>query len=203
MMPRQPGDAVALREIRGGRIWSAVAATVVEDRGDEQRLFVPAGTAWKSPRAPDGRWLELPEPVWSLADRAPEPARAVLSFAFADRAFALMLFWDASWTPLTWYVNLQSPRRRTPVGFDYVDHVLDLLVVPDRSSWEWKDEDELEEAVRRGLFTPEDARAFRTDGEAALRLLLESRPPFDRDWTGWRPDPSWPPPELPAGWDRL
>ncbi len=202
-MRRQPGDAVALREIWRGRVWSAVPATVVEDRGDEQRLFVPARTARKSPRARDGRWLRLPEPEWSLADQTPEPARAVLSFAFAGRAFAVMLFWDEAWRPLTWYVNLQSPLRRTAAGFDYADHVLDVLVAPDRSSWEWKDEDELGEAVRLGLFTPEDARAFRVDGEAALRMLLEGRPPFDRGWTDWRPDPGWAPPELPPGWDRV
>jgi hypothetical protein len=202
-MRRRPGDSVALREIWRGRVWSAVPATVVQDRDDEQRLFVPAGTSWKSPRASDGRWLRLPEAEWSLDDRTPEPARAVLSFAFAGRAFAVMLFWDEGWRPLTWYVNLQAPLRRTPVGFDSVDHVLDLLVAPDRSCWEWKDENELEDAVRRGLFTPGEAQAFRADGEAALRLLVEGRPPFDRDWTGWRPDPAWSPPSLPAGWDRI
>jgi hypothetical protein len=25
--------------------------------------------------------------------------------------------------------------------------------------------------------------------------------PFDRDWSGWRPDPTWPLPELPPGWN--
>jgi uncharacterized protein len=27
--------------------------------------------------------------------------------------------------------------------------------------------------------------------------------PFDQGWESWRPDPEWPLPEVPAGWDRL
>jgi uncharacterized protein len=31
--------------------------------------------------------------------------------------------------------------------------------------------------------------------------VLAGEPPFDRDWQDWRPDPRWPVPELPDGWD--
>ena len=72
---------------------------------------------------------------------------------------------------------------------------------PGGEGWRFKDEDELEEAVARGLFTRDEAAGFRAQGERAARRILERRPPFDRDWSSWRPDPSWPPPQLPPGWD--
>jgi hypothetical protein len=31
--------------------------------------------------------------------------------------------------------------------------------------------------------------------------VLAGEPPFDRDWKDWRPDPGWPFPQLPEGWD--
>ena len=43
-----------------------------------------------------------------------------------------------------WYVNLQEPIRHTPIGFDTMDHTLDIVIYPDMSEWKWKDEDEFE-----------------------------------------------------------
>jgi predicted RNA-binding protein associated with RNAse of E/G family len=100
-------------------------------------------------------------------------------------------------------VNLERPLERTAIGFDTVDHALDVVIELDRSSWRWKDEEELAEAVRDGLFTPEEAADFRAWGERAVDRVLSREPPFDRDWLGWRPDPGWPRPELSAGWDRV
>ena len=31
---------------------------------------------------------------------------------------------------------------RTPIGFDYLDRLLDIEIAPDLSRWKWKDEDE-------------------------------------------------------------
>src|SRR5205814_261751 len=99
--------------------------------------------------------------------------------------------------------NLQAPLQPTSFGFDTTDYLLDVLVPPDRSTWTWKDEDELEEAVALGLFSPEDVREFRAEGERAAGAIIERKPPFDEPWEEWRPDPTWPAPELPDGWDRL
>jgi predicted RNA-binding protein associated with RNAse of E/G family len=75
--------------------------------------------------------------------------------------------------------------------------VLDVLIPPDRSSWQWKDEDELSQAVDEGLFTEEEAARFRAAGERAVEQILLREPPFDEDWEGWRPDPAWGTPRLP------
>ncbi|MBV8715140.1 MAG: YgaC family protein [Chloroflexi bacterium] len=85
---------------------------------------------------------------------------------------------------LFWKINLQAPLRRTPLGFDSWDHLLDLWVMPD-GSWSWKDEDELEEAVDLGLFSEAEARAIRAEGERVIGRLDGLIP---TGWERWRPD---------------
>ena len=67
--------------------------------------------------------------------------------------------------------------------------------------WTWKDQDELAEAVRRGIWSGEQAASFRLEGEVAVHRVIGGNPPFDRDWPIWRPDPRWPVPTMPEGWD--
>jgi protein associated with RNAse G/E len=40
---------------------------------------------------------------------------------------------------LGWYVNLQCPFRRTEVGIEAMDLMLDVVVDPD-GTWRWKDD---------------------------------------------------------------
>jgi hypothetical protein len=198
----EPGRSIAMREIWRSRIWAARPATVVRDDADLLMLYVTPPMRWMSPRAPGGGWLRVPGTEWELGEREWDSNRA-LSFAWPGASHAALLVWDESWTPRTWYVNLQEPLRRTEVGFDYMDEELDALVALDGSSWEWKDEDELAEAVRRGNITPTRAAELPAEGEAIVRRIIDRRTPFDRDSTSWRPDPSWSVPELPAGWETV
>ena len=195
----EAGESVVLREIWRSRIWSARPATAVRDEPALQMFFVAAGGTWLAPHAPEGTPLRAKREPWILAERRCDTH--ALSFAFPGEAHAVLLFFEDDWTPRGWYVNLQEPLRRTRVGFDYLDEALDIVVPLDRSSFAWKDEDELQEEVELGAFTPEESRAFRAEGERAVRRLLERRDPFDRDWTAWRPDPGWPVAALPDGWD--
>jgi predicted RNA-binding protein associated with RNAse of E/G family len=195
----EPGQAAALREIWEGRIWSARAVTVVEDAEDQITLFIPAGAHWMAPFR-DGRRLKLQEPGYELVE---QPYKAhVLSFAWPGSSAAVLLFYESDWSPSHWYVNLEDPLRRSPVGFDTLDHKLDAIVQLD-GSWSWKDEDELAEIIERGLLDPGDERRLRAEAEDAIGLIVGRAPPFDRDWFGWRPDPSWSEPALPEGWDRV
>ncbi len=83
----------------------------------------------------------------------------ILSFAFAETPYAILASWEpGSDTFRGWYVNLQAPLPAPDVGFDTREHVLDVLIPADRSSWTWKDEDELDEAVAEGLFTLDGSR---------------------------------------------
>jgi predicted RNA-binding protein associated with RNAse of E/G family len=198
---RRPGETIALRDVRDGRIWAARAATVVRDDEPPLLLFTSAGGRWMAPTGPDGSRLRLPTQPWHLEpDVMPTH---VLSFAWPDRRYAVLAIWSADWSFAHWYVNVEDPLRPSAVGFDYRDHVLDAIVEPDRSSWSWKDEDELAEAIDRGIYSADQERAFRTAAVDGVHAIVERRPPFDRDWSDWRPDAAWSVRELPPGWDLV
>ncbi|MGH2499154.1 MAG: hypothetical protein ACRDF0_03565 [Candidatus Limnocylindria bacterium] len=94
------------------------------------------------------------------------------------------------------------PWRRTPIGFGSLDLVLDAVVAPDRSSWYWKDEDELAWAVEQGRYTVDEVAAMRTEGERAVSRILAGSAPFDGSWESWRPDPAWHVSVLPDTWKQ-
>jgi predicted RNA-binding protein associated with RNAse of E/G family len=195
------GDVVVLREVWHGRIWAARPLFVVHDRPDEQAFFGVAGSAWMGPVDQQGQLMRLPVGEWRLAE-LPWGGDGILSFAWPDTPFAALAY-RYEGHEAGWYVNLQDPLRRTAVGFDTRDHVLDVLVSSDGSGWRWKDEDELAEAVRLGLYSAQEAALFRAAGEAAVRRIRGGAPPFDREWRDWRPDPAWGPLGLPPGWDAV
>jgi hypothetical protein len=94
-------------------------------------------------------------------------------------------------------VNLERPQVRTPLGFDYEDELLDVWI-PFGGEPELLDEDELEEAVRRGFVSPEHAGEIRAKAE---RVIAE--PPWPTGWEDWHPEAGWQVPDLPPGWDVL
>jgi hypothetical protein len=199
--PFQPGTSIALREVWRGRVFEARPTIVVEDAPERTMLLLPGGVRCGIPIGPDGHELRLPDRPWRLEVRR-RGEQPILSFAWPDTPYSVLL-WTAEEDRRVWYVNLQDPLTRSAIGFDTVDHALDVVVELDRSSWHWKDEDELADAVDRGLFTPEEASDFRDWGERAVERILSMEPPFDRSWDIWRPDPAWDVPELPDGWDHL
>jgi predicted RNA-binding protein associated with RNAse of E/G family len=98
-----------------------------------------------------------------------------------------------------WYVNLQEPVCRTALGFDFMDHALDIVITPDLSEWQWHDEDELEKAQERGLFSAQLVEQIWAEGEGVIANLESMVFPFGDHWETWCP-PDWPIPELPRGW---
>jgi predicted RNA-binding protein associated with RNAse of E/G family len=201
--PWSPGDAIVLREVWRRQIWTARPATVVLDGPELLMLFVPAGVGWFAPFArSDGRPLHVPTEPWTILERTWERTN-VLSFAEPGRPHAALAFWDAGWAFEGWYVNVQTPLERTRLGFDYMDQELDVVIEPDLSAWRWKDEDEAELAARLGHFTAQDLERFRVEARAWTDRIVRGRPPFERDWRSWRPDPRWTRPSLPERWDRV
>lgn len=170
------------------------------------RVVSPDGLVlWLAPRTPvarpgiEGRGVrEVP-----LEDRYSQPwepidgswtGDGVLIVGRPERAHSIWLFWDGE-RFAGWYVNLEAPWRRSRLGFDTEDETLDVWIESD-GSWEWKDEHELAVAVEVGFFGAQQAAAIRAEGE---RVLAEW--PFPTGWEEWRPDPSWPVPSLPDGWE--
>lgn len=197
-----------MQEIWRERVWAARPMRVVRDEGDFAALWFPLGTGWKAPTTPHGRPQE--------EDRGERLAECALrgEWVFRDAEWdvdTLVLLregaWHAvwvSWLPSGehwgWYVNLQLPFRRTERGFETMDLVLDVLVDRDRT-WRWKDEDELETWVARGVVDPELAARIREEGLEVAGRAERGEPPFSEPWPEWRPDPDWKLPELPPGWD--
>ena len=193
------GAPIVLREVRQGQTWSAKPVTVVQDSPELVALWMAPGTHWLRPQRPDGGRVgvvDVLRDAWVLGD-AIWQGGGVLILQIPTAAHALLGFWDANGPLASWYLNLQAPLCRTTLGFDTLDHILDIVVSPDRRSWEWKDEAPLTEAVSRGLVTPEFAQAIRSEGERALQLLLAGDPPFAPDWEQWVPDSAWSIPTLP------
>ena len=196
----QPGDPIVIREVWAGQVFEARPASVVMDLPTQTTLYVAPFVRCGVAIDDAGIEPRFPDRPWHLHVRE-RGDFGVLSFAWPDTPYAILLLSEPDGSPRSWYINLQTPLARTGIGFDTVDHLLDVVIPLDRSSWAWKDEDELAEAQALGLFTEEDAAWLRYWGERAVEHLLLRLPPFDEPWEGWRPDPSWPTPELPPGWD--
>jgi len=179
-------DAV-WRDVHRGRVWRAQACRIVEETGELVALWIPTGSPAKVPAG----GLRIPGDEWTLEDT--ESSWNALCLSRPGRRHSVWVHWQEP-RGYWWYVNFEQPLRRSAVGFDTFDEKLDLIVRPD-GSYEWKDEDELEQAAALGLL---DAAAVRAE---AARVLEEW--PFPTGWEDWRPDPAWPVPQLPAGWDRM
>jgi hypothetical protein len=195
------GEAIALREIWHGRVGNARPVTVVLDEADLTMLYIPVGSRWYGPDHPRP-WvgLKASRADWTLTELTWTRTH-VLSFAWPGCGHAVLHFWDRDWRPELWYVNVEAPLGRSPLGFDTFDRDLDIVIDPDLLAWRWKDEDDVAEGVRLGLYTEADVEAFKREAERGLRRILDREPPFDRDWSSWRPDPEWPTPDLPHGWE--
>jgi predicted RNA-binding protein associated with RNAse of E/G family len=208
-MPKQsffcPGQTIVLREIWDGKIWSARPVIVVQDRPDLTALYLPQGTSVRLPvtlkgerTTPHNRaraeWI-LKEELWDRYHH--------LRLTIPGANYSVLLFLHAQdMSHDIWYINMEDPLRRTEHGFKYMDQFLDIFIKSDLSSWHWKDEDELEEAIALGLISKERAAAMRAEGEKVARWIQSGRSPFNA-WEKWRPDPAWQAPLLPEGWDRV
>lgn len=186
----KPGEEVVWRETWRGRTYSAFPVRVVADDGRETAVYIAEGTRlWFSS---DG-WPFEGEHPWK--SRGVWTGHGVLVTHRPGHAHAVWRFWKGPERRFAgWYVNLQAPFVRDGREFDTNDHALDLWIERD-GSWRWKDEEEMEGWVRQGRFTLGDVAAIRAEGE---RVLAEW--PFPTGWEDWRPDPSWPVPELSPAW---
>jgi len=195
------GDQVLLRQVWRSRPWFVRPVTVVRDSPELVALYVAPGTICKWPRTKDGHRLRVPQDEWVLED-VPWVG-GMLRLTVPKAAHSVLLFWDEDRQFVSWYIDLETPIARTPLGFDYMDQMLDIVVAPDLSSWRWKDEDEIEECVRLGYWDAAEASETRAEGERALARLLAREPPFEERWEDWRPDPRWVVPQLSAEWETV
>lgn len=148
--------------------------TVVRDRDGELALYRGPGHPMRRRNAelgnipefrhqPVTRWLDgwSADPHWGRW--------RVLVLMNPNDHHAISMFWNAASDALDfWYIDLTGPAARRSFGFDFLEHGLDIVVKPDFSSWQWKDEDELEWNVRIGRYDRAEADELYAEGERAV-----------------------------------
>ena len=176
---------------------------VVEDDDEVVVLYLPEGspvTRWnieeRSFREPrltqgDSLWLLYPGKRYHVSlmfETGSGPAPHVKYY-----------FPEGSGPFYGWKIDLDAPFRRTEVGFDLFDEVLDIVVHPDRSYY-WKDEDQMQRLIAAGVYTPDLAGELRGVGEEVIKLVEAGASPFDSRWSSWRPTPDLHLSKMPEGW---
>lgn len=193
------GSSVVLRETWRGRVWTARPVRVVQDAPELLVLHMQPGTVFKHPGDVP---VFLPD-EWTLTDRTWTGGDA-LYLCPPDAWHMVILFFAPGPNRKLdrWYVNLQRPLVRMEMGFDYLDQELDIVVAPDRSSWQWKDEDLFAESQRRGRISAQDAAQVRAEGERVIEQLTRGDSVFSQGWHDWSPPRDWPGPALlPQDWE--
>ncbi|MGZ4601715.1 MAG: DUF402 domain-containing protein [Oryzihumus sp.] len=176
--------------------------TVVRDDADALVAWLPVGTPYLASRLEGGGDLRSGdvrtaftapriqgEAVWQHYD--------TLRIAPTGRAWSVWLWFEEGTGRFDgWYVNLEEPHTRDEHAVYSGDHVLDVVVAPDRSH-QRKDEDELALAVEQGRFTAAKAREIEAAAAAAEAVIDAWGAPFCDGWESFAPDPDWPLPGLP------
>lgn len=167
----------------------------MQDEPDLIALFVPEGAPFDF--APVG---PIPHP-WE--GRAGWKGHGVLLLHRSGDPYTVWVFWEGPERSFsTWYVNFQTPLVRSRIGFDMLDHELDLWS-EDGVTWHWKDDELLDQRVAQGLFTADEAAAIRQNARIVYEELASEGMWWDEQWAKWSPDPHWQHPELAAGWEDL
>lgn len=197
----KPGDTIVVRGVWKGKLWWACPAYVVQDTPALLVIYWPAGTPTRSPvRRPtvqDELYnnIELKDSNWTDND--------ILSLNISGAAHSIELMWmTGTHNVRCWYVHLQEPLRRTGIGFDTMDQMLDIVINPDRTDWYWKDEDEFSEAGAIGLYSQAKIAAIRTEGHKVIAMVQVNASPFCDGWENWAPPVEWGIPAFPTGWEN-
>jgi len=199
---------VVIRTVFRGRVWTAVPNYLIEDSpervvtaqvpGGRCRLWAPADQ-YDDPVARTRVCTTLASGSWTTVETTWHTNRILWVWPRAAGYMVGHVWEDATDQFRGWYLNLQTPLRRSRIGFDLWDQLLDVVVRPDRT-WFWKDEDQFEDAIRLDVIGSKEAAAVRAQGESLIRRLNALLP---TGWENWRPEPGWPVLELPGGWDRV
>ena len=195
-MPWAPGDVIEYRDVKHGRPWWRTPARVIEDGPECVVLWWPPGTGYQR-LAFDDRLQSLAllaSGAWDLEDAEWWGGDSLLVIPHGA-PFAIWPYRTTDGEHIGWYCNLQAPLTRSEVGFDTDDWTLDVVAAPDLSTWTLKDEGELAEGQRVGLYSETDVARIRA-AAAEVVSLIESRSPIFAEWSTWRPEPEWPRPKL-------
>jgi hypothetical protein len=196
------GEAVTLRfGSIDGRYYSGRPLRVIEHTLEHLVTYMAEGTVVSVPMLADGRGLrDVPlDERWShprTALQRPWDGTELIQLFPRGRAHSIWVVRDKTHAMVGWYVNLEDVHSFAGHTITTRDHVLDIWVPAETCEPQWKDEDELEAALRVGRLTPGEAVSIRAEGERVWRER-----PWPTGWEDWRVPSEWTTPELPEGWD--
>jgi Protein of unknown function (DUF402) len=172
-----PGEVVVRREVlNDGRCWLEQEVIVVRDEPDLLATYVAPGSPL---RYPLGFHPWYPKAAWE--------GNGVLHLQRPGDWYGVWVFWRGCEREFAgWYINFQEPFRRQPDGYDTQDLELDIWI-PRDGAWEWKDRELLEERVREGRYTREQAEATRAHADVVAADLDAGRMWWDPAWAEWSP----------------
>lgn len=191
------GDWVVRREVLQDGPWMGMLVKIIEDRPDRLVSYIPEG----APLAfPPGVW-PTPTGKHPWAGRATWRGHGCLMIQPTSAAHAIWHFWEGPRREFScWYINLQEPFRRTPVGYDTQDLELDIILSPD-GGLALKDDHLMEQRVAEGRWTAQRVEAIRVDAQELMARLEAGERWWPLAFRDWAPDPRWVVPEaLPEGW---
>lgn len=204
--PFDVGTEIAWRSRPGGDVGYTFACRVLLDDPEVAAVVQPTGSTIMRRIArrggPRGRSF-LPGTWDGSRDEGSWKQPPCVRLHPVGRRYSVIRTWVAEEERFAgWYVNLEQPWFRTPVGFDSRDDVLDITATPDLSQWQLKDADELDFAVQVGLFTEAEARQIHSAATSAADDLVRRRWPFDdATWGRLRPRELLAAAQLPDGWE--
>jgi len=204
----ESGDVIAWRGIYRERIWHVQPTILVKDSPEEVVLMLLPGTECiAEENYPHGkkhgkrRWYFMNED-WQLAKYTWQTNRLLLLFE-PEKYYSTILFWNHQSNEfLCYYINFQLPFQRNYCAVDTLDLDLDIIIHPD-FTYEWKDEDDYQEAIDHGLISAEWMQSIEEAKFEIFNKLEKRQYPFDGSWLDWKPDPGWAPPTLPENWDKI
>lgn len=186
------GATAVRRDVLRGRVWTAAPHRVVHDRPGELLLAYWPGiqsvapttwTEWLRSGDEAARKQAIPNLArgqWTL-ERWTWRETVLLSWFGLDEDFSIHRFYRLQDGRVSWYVNFERPYERTRIGIDTFDLLLDLVVAPDLSRWDWKDEDEYAHGRRLGLIGDQEHRRVEGARARAVALLESGGGPFAQD----------------------
>jgi hypothetical protein len=196
------GDAIILRELVENKVWTVRPVRVVQDLSEFIAVYIAPGTRFIQPQYPNSNRVpsHLLSKDWRLVEKVWSGGGA-LFLGRTDQAYMIIGFRNVQNTGFeTWYINLQDPLTRTPLGFDYLDMELDVRVDAGLTGWEWKDMDEFNVLVKKGIIPYKKAVSLRSLGEQVAESIIAGTS-IVNDWLDWTPPEDWEIPPLPDNWE--
>jgi len=174
-MPFESGQVITRRYLRGPWVTWAQPMRVISDDEAGLLLWHPVGSDIARLIDADGN-----TPHEIAVDRMRDPKLTLRSWTDYDILVLMRpdtahaVWWCFQQGEFAgWYVNLEAPYVRRPDSVDTTDHVLDIVVTPQRQ-WEWKDADEFVTVSKLGTGLSDEQ--WREVRQRADPLRTDERP---------------------------